>query len=66
MGKEQVVKEKTESTPVEPTPPPAAKDMKPKAAELKDEMDKLVDDIDDVLEKNAEQFVKDYVQRGGQ
>lgn len=32
----------------------------------KDEMDSLMDEIDEVLEKNAEQFVKDYVQRGGQ
>ncbi|HAP38267.1 MAG TPA: ubiquitin-like protein Pup, partial [Nitrospira sp.] len=26
-------------------------------------MDKLVDEIDDVLEKNAEEFVKNYVQK---
>jgi len=25
-----------------------------------------VDEIDDVLEKNAEEFVKNYVQKGGQ
>jgi prokaryotic ubiquitin-like protein Pup len=29
-------------------------------------MDRLVDEIDDVLEENAEEFVKSYVQRGGQ
>lgn len=66
MAKEQVVKESSESKPVDTTPPPVAKDMKPKAAELKEDMDKLIDEIDDVLEKNAEQFVKDFVQRGGQ
>ncbi|MBI5854895.1 MAG: ubiquitin-like protein Pup [Nitrospira sp.] len=33
---------------------------------LKDEIDKLVDEIDDVLEKNAEEFVKNYVQKGGE
>lgn len=33
---------------------------------LKDEMDALVDEIDSVLEENAEEFVKNYVQRGGQ
>ena len=33
---------------------------------LKDEMDKLVDEIDDVLEENAEEFIKNYVQKGGQ
>jgi len=66
MGKEQLVKETAEPRPPESTPPPAAKDMKPKAAELKEDMDKLIDEIDAVLERNAEQFVKDYVQRGGQ
>ncbi len=33
---------------------------------LKDEMDELLDEIDDVLETNAEDFVKSYVQKGGQ
>lgn len=30
------------------------------------EIDDLLDEIDDVLEQNAEQFVKGYVQKGGQ
>jgi len=29
-------------------------------------MDDLLDEIDNVLEENAEEFVKNYVQRGGQ
>ena len=33
---------------------------------LKEDIDKLVDEIDDVLEKNAEEFVKNYVQKGGE
>ncbi|HVP31106.1 MAG TPA: ubiquitin-like protein Pup [Myxococcota bacterium] len=37
-----------------------------KGAELKEEMDALVDEIDEVLEENAEEFVKNYVQRGGE
>ncbi len=37
-----------------------------KGEELKEEMDNLVDEIDAVLEENAEEFVKNYVQRGGQ
>ena len=32
---------------------------------LKEDIDKLVDEIDDVLETNAEEFVKNYVQKGG-
>lgn len=37
-----------------------------KGEELTENMDKLIDEIDDVLEKNAEEFVKNYVQKGGQ
>ncbi len=37
-----------------------------KGEKLKDEMDALVDEIDEVLEENAEEFFKNYVQRGGQ
>jgi len=37
-----------------------------KAAELKEEMDGLLDEIDSVLEENAEEFVKSYVQKGGE
>jgi len=34
--------------------------------ELKAELDDLLDEIDEVLETNAEEFVKNYVQKGGQ
>ncbi|HMG26127.1 MAG TPA: ubiquitin-like protein Pup [Acidimicrobiia bacterium] len=34
--------------------------------ELKEELDDLLDEIDSVLEENAEDFVKSYVQKGGQ
>jgi prokaryotic ubiquitin-like protein Pup len=37
-----------------------------KAAELKEEMDGILDEIDSVLEENAEEFVKSYVQKGGE
>lgn len=30
------------------------------------EADSLLDEIDDILETNAEEFVKSYVQKGGQ
>lgn len=33
---------------------------------LKAELDDLLDEIDDVLETNAEDFVKSYIQKGGQ
>ena len=34
--------------------------------ELKAELDELLDEIDEVLESNAEDFVKSYIQKGGQ
>ena len=37
-----------------------------KRKELLNEMDDILDEIDEVLEENAAEFVKNYVQRGGQ
>jgi ubiquitin-like protein Pup len=33
---------------------------------IKAELDDLLDEIDEVLESNAEDFVKSYVQKGGE
>ncbi len=46
---------------VQDTPPASEKGEK-----LKAELDDLLDEIDEVLETNAEDFVKGYVQKGGQ
>ena len=37
-----------------------------KGEALKAELDDLLDEIDDVLETNAEEFVKSYIQKGGE
>ena len=37
-----------------------------KGEELKADIDDLLDEIDEVLETNAEDFVKSYIQKGGQ
>jgi ubiquitin-like protein Pup len=37
-----------------------------KGEKLKEEMDDILDEIDSVLEENAEEFVKSYVQKGGE
>ena len=34
--------------------------------EVADKIDDLLDEIDSVLEENAEEFVKNYVQKGGE
>ena len=38
----------------------------PQGEKLKAELDDLLDEIDEVLEVNAEDFVRSYVQKGGQ
>jgi ubiquitin-like protein Pup len=40
--------------------------MAKKGEDLKGDMDDLMEEIDAVLEENAEEFVKAYVQRGGE
>ena len=37
-----------------------------KGEKIKADIDDLLDEIDEVLEVNAEDFVKSYVQKGGQ
>jgi ubiquitin-like protein Pup len=34
--------------------------------EMSDDVDAILDEIDDVLEENAEEFVRSYVQKGGE
>lgn len=36
------------------------------AGEITERIDDLLDEIDTVLEENAEEFVKNYVQKGGE
>jgi ubiquitin-like protein Pup len=45
---------------------PAHASLADKGERIKAELDSLLDEVDDVLEENAEDFVKSYVQRGGQ
>lgn len=58
--KQKAAPSRTEET-VEEAPAAAASGDK-----LKAELDDLLDEIDGVLETNAEDFVKSYVQKGGQ
>ena len=37
-----------------------------KNEQLKADLDNLLDEIDEVLEDNAEEFVRNYVQKGGE
>jgi ubiquitin-like protein Pup len=43
-----------------------ASNIKDRGETLKEDLDRIIDEIDEVLEENAEEFVKNYVQRGGE
>lgn len=62
--REQIKKTTTKETEeaVEDVAPGSTK----KGDELKAELDELLDEIDEVLEVNAEDFVRSYVQKGGE
>jgi ubiquitin-like protein Pup len=59
-AKRAAAPEKREDDPV------AAPNVAEKGKALKKSIDEVIDDIDAVLEDNAEEFVKGYVQRGGE
>jgi ubiquitin-like protein Pup len=37
-----------------------------KGEEIKEDLDRLLDEIDEILEEDSEEFVENYIQRGGQ
>lgn len=49
--------------PVEAAPAEGVAERKEK---LDDDVDAILDDIDEVLESNAEEFVRGFVQKGGE
>ena len=48
-----------------PRPTPET-DVAERKEALDDDVDAILDEIDDVLESNAEDFVKSFIQKGGQ
>ena len=44
----------------------ASSDVHERVEKLSEDVDDLLNEIDGVLEQNAEEFVKSYVQKGGQ
>jgi prokaryotic ubiquitin-like protein Pup len=44
----------------------AADEIKERHEKLSDDVDSVLDEIDDVLEENAEDFVRSFVQKGGE
>lgn len=62
-GQEHVQRRRDDEEPPEGPPPAAAA---PSAQARDDEVDSLLEEIDEVLESNAESFVRGFVQKGGQ
>ena len=60
--KQQPAQRRADETAVEAAAPTTSE----AGEKLKAELDDLLDEIDEVLETNAEEFVKSYVQKGGQ
>jgi ubiquitin-like protein Pup len=44
----------------------AESDVTERKEQLDEDIDAILDEIDDVLETNAEDFVKSFIQKGGQ
>ncbi|KAA1415885.1 ubiquitin-like protein Pup [Nocardioides humilatus] len=65
MAQEQKQPRKAEE--VEETPEAAVEsDVAERKESLDDDVDAILDEIDDVLETNAEDFVKSFIQKGGE
>ena len=56
----------TRSTETEAEVEEAAPASSERGEKIKAELDDLLDEIDEVLEDNAEEFLRNYVQKGGQ
>jgi ubiquitin-like protein Pup len=62
-GQKQAGRRETE---VEETEATATPDVQERQEKLTDDVDAILDEIDEVLEENAEEFVRSYVQKGGE
>lgn len=65
MAQEQKQPRKAEDT-EETTDAVATSDVAERKEALDDDVDAILDEIDDVLETNAEDFVKSFIQKGGE
>ena len=63
---ERELKRKPATAPREEEVPEEGPGASGQGEKLKAELDDLLDEIDEVLEENAEEFVRNYVQKGGE
>jgi len=64
-GQQRSNRRSTEADEVE-TDENASSDLKDRQEKLNEDVDSILDEIDEVLEENAEEFVRSYIQKGGQ
>jgi ubiquitin-like protein Pup len=64
-GDQQKVARERDDVEVEEAPA-ASSDLAERKAALDDDIDSILADIDDVLEVNAEEWVRSFVQKGGE
>ena len=57
---------RTDETDQVETTAEASTDVQERHEKLSEDVDAILDEIDEVLEENAEEFVRGYVQKGGQ
>jgi prokaryotic ubiquitin-like protein Pup len=62
-GQKQTTRQTEE---VEETQTAPAADVQERQEKLTDDVDAILDEIDEVLEENAEEFIRSYVQKGGE
>jgi prokaryotic ubiquitin-like protein Pup len=62
-GQKQTTRREEEVDEVQAAP---AEDVQERQEKLTDDVDAILDEIDEVLEENAEEFVRSYVQKGGE
>ncbi|HWU21627.1 MAG TPA: ubiquitin-like protein Pup [Nocardioides sp.] len=65
MAQEQKQPHKSDDE-VEETQVAPESDVAERKEALDDDVDAILDEIDDVLESNAEDFVKSFIQKGGE
>jgi len=63
-GQQKATKQTTESD--ETTAPEVSEEFKEHQEKVSEDVDSILDEIDEVLEANSEDFVKSFVQKGGE
>jgi ubiquitin-like protein Pup len=65
-GGQQHKQPKRSSTEEEVAETKSGEDVAERKERLDDDVDSILDEIDEVLEENAEEFVRGFVQKGGE